>query len=296
MTCNAQGNELLNEDDLFAWTDKVPSDWPPLCGPEGPASSAFPTHVANGGLGTSATVDWSFGNTQGMESGRLRDVAVEYAVTRCDLPGLPDGNSAADCLGFTDIRLSVPSINVRGIPVEDALLIIHQPSVGEAFGPRGRFRIPAGGLRAQLQFDIGPSRYTLRSRNTTAAHGVARPSANFLEVHGATFPFGGEGLRAELTVDIRGEYENRPPEAVLVPTEEPRSCTARVVFDALSSDPDRDPVNSVWMLLGEGGVEVETGSTFSAVLPRGDHSIVLFAFDGNGGSDVTALRYARRCN
>src|SRR5690606_19533858 len=118
------------------------------------------------------------------------------------------------------------------------------------------------------------------------------PTADTLTFSGLKFDYADTVIDAQLQIDIVGDYTERGPTAVIVPTDVPILCADPVTFRAASTDPDGGGLSHLWWVPN---TLVSTGPTLEVVLANGPHSIAVISRDPDGNLDATAITYTRTC-
>lgn len=241
--------------------------------------------LATADAGTSATLSWQLGS--GAELARADDVeaTAAYGIEPC-------ADGSGQCLHLTWLGMSLPSLDVDGVAVDEAHLELVAAQAAPRVGSSGDVEFPAGALQVLLSASTAAGRLHLVRSNAVAVTGRASPSTNTLHLSGLQFDYSDSVVSASLSIDLQARYDRRAPQAVIAVSDAPVDCGDPVAFRAASVDHDGDPMVHRWVT--EDGLR-GTGELFEAVLAAGEHTVRLTSLDPHGGFDTDTLLYNRRC-
>ena len=245
--CDAHVNDLY-VDGLFKWNEQPvddPDNDPQMCnGPddiEADPGLVSPDDVAEEDAGMVAAVTWTLGTTTTLES--TQDASLRFAYD------LHDCATHVRCLDLAKLEVSLPTMTVQTIAIENAHLSVYQVDTQPAQQTSGAFSYAPGTIHAIMSATAAGVPLMLMGANSGTATGLLSPGSDTLTFSGLTFDYSDSVIAAQLQVDIVGDYPERGPTAVIVPADVPVSCTDPVTFRAASSDPDVQTLTHLWWVL-----------------------------------------------
>ena len=287
---NAFGNDIFI-DDHFPWRQVPlddPSDNPGMCDNRSPPETlpglVIPDDIAVEDAGMTAAVTWKLaGSTYSEDS---QDAELRFAYDLHDCP------THARCVDLAALDLSLPSLTIQGVSIQNARLSVYQVDSQPMILSSGAFSYGPGTLHAIMSASADGIPIMLEGANSGPVTGMLAPASGAMTLSGLDFDYSDSVIAASLEVDVVGAYTVRGPTAVIVPVVVPRDCQEPVVFRAATSDPDHQSLTHLWWVPG---VLTAGGSTLDVVLAAGTHAIGLIAQDADGRLDATAIRYTRDC-
>lgn len=287
---NARTNEP-STDDVFNWREVPlddPSNNPSMCtppsDPELNPAVAYNDDLALEASGMTAAVTFTLGSSTYTENSSDSELRFAYDLHDCP--------TYARCIDLAELHISLPTMVVQGVTIENANLVVYQVDTQPALQSTGGFSYAPGTIHAIMSASADGIPIMLRGSNSATATGYLFPGSDALTLSGLTFDYSDSVIAANLQVDIVGDYTVRGPTAVIIPASVPILCTDPVVFVAASSDPDTQSLNHVWWVPG---VLTATGSTLAVVLANGTHTIGLISQDADKRLDAGAIKYTRTC-
>ena len=240
-------------------------------------------YVGREGAGTAATVTWAFGSQQGGQRSDALAAEIAYSLVPCE---------AAECVQLQAFDVDLPSTVIEGISLQAAHLRLASIDVTPHLGARGNFTIPAGTMRVALSAKSGDTSWYLSGTNAADVSGRVHAASDTLSLTGLSIDYGDSELGASLTVDVRGSFDRRRPEALITVVDEPLDCAEPVAFAAATIDYDGDALQHRWVY---GDSPRQYGALLEAVLGAGSHTISLTSVDETGAFDTDVLVYDRKC-
>jgi hypothetical protein len=143
-----------------------------------------------------------------------------------------------------------------------------------------------------LQAHVDGFPLVLSGWNAGMPQGRLSPAGDQLSLTDLQFELEDSVITAALEIAIQGQYDARRPNAQITLTTAPTSCSEPVTLLATSWDEDEDPLEHAWWIRDVGNLE---GPLVEAVLPAGEHDVMLTSFDPSGLFDTQTLRYVRVC-
>ena len=113
-----------------------------------------------------------------------------------------------------------------------------------------------------------------------------------LTLSGLRFSYEDPLLAATVQIEIESAHYASRPRSTISVLEAPLDCNEPVVFLAATDEPDGEAVSYQWWLPP---LTLGSSETVEAVLPAGDHAVLLMTIDASGRTDATAMRYRRSC-
>ncbi len=284
---NTSGRSVTGTWDWIQFPENDPSDDPPMCSSPagiGDAPGARQeSFSASESAGTHAVLMWDFGEIGGIESSHALSVDLGYGLIPC-------GNGASLCIDLRKLDVSVSDVVAQGLQLSHAHLSLEEAPASPFAVVAGRFTVPDGALRFLLSANVDGVPVILSGTNDGATAGHLTEEG--VTLSGLRFSYEDPLFAATVQIEVASAHHASKPRSAISVLDAPLDCNQPVAFHAATDEPDGEAVSYQWWLPP---LTLGSSNTVEAVLPAGNHAVLLMTSDASGRTDATAMSYRRSC-